>query len=352
VLTHEPSLRFWLRYAESEGALVEDAGDQALVLLPEQLSQATGLPDEVTVTCDPDVAREDGALLLIAGHPAVDRAATDVLDDGDVARLFLPWPTSVPPATAVLEERARERFAVDHGRIDAVDKPRPAYVPLIRTGALISYEASLSLRVQEPEEAWVDARTGLPVPAAAVETLAGRPRLIEPDTSYTRLEGDLVRALAGAHRALERRAAERRATLAAQARRALESELARADAYYDGAIETIWLRRASAPPERHALLDAQAAATRSEHARRRREIEEEHRARYSVKPFRLHLLYVPAFVLPAVIRRGSRSFPFSFAWLAGAGTFADVTCPACGSAHGLVAGRERLGCRPCLSRRS
>ena len=346
---HEPSLRFWLRYAESEGALVEDAGDHALLLLPQPLRAAAELPEEVTVTSDPDVAREDGAVLLIAGHPALERAATHILDDGDVARLYLPWPSSAPPATAVFEARARERFSVDHGRIDARDRPLPAYVPLLRVGALVSYAASLSLRFQEPEEAWVDARTGLPLPPAALHALAGRPRLSEPDTSNTALEGDLVGALAGANAQLERRAEARRSALAAQAQRALASELARADAYYDGALETIHRRKATAPPERLALLDAQADATRREHARRRREIEEEHQARHTVKPFRLHLVHAPAFVLPVAIRRGSRSYPLAFAWLAGAGTFADVRCPACGAAAGLVADRERLGCRQCLA---
>src|SRR5437867_3378708 len=71
VPAHEPSLRFWLSYAESAGALVEDAGDHALVLLPQPLRATAGLPEEVTVTSDPDVAREDGAVLLIAGHPAL-----------------------------------------------------------------------------------------------------------------------------------------------------------------------------------------------------------------------------------------------------------------------------------------
>lgn len=349
MLTHEPSLRFWLRYAESQGALVESAGDQALVLLPEPLREEAGLAEDAIVTSDPDVAREDGAVLLIAGHPALERAASNVLEAGDVARLYLPWPGSKPPATTVLEARARERFGVDHGRIDALDRPRPGYVPLLRVGALISYAASLSLRFQEQEEAWVDGRTGLPVPGAALEALGGALRLREPDTSHTCLESELARALAGAHAQLERRTAARRGVLAAQARRTLESELARADVYYQGMLESIERRRGSASPDRLRLLDAQADATRAEHARRRREIEEEHQARHTITPFRLHLVHAPAFVLPVDIRRGSRRFPFAFAWLAGTGAFADVRCPACGVAEVLVAGRERLGCRSCLA---
>ncbi|MGH2985328.1 MAG: hypothetical protein ACRDLO_01405, partial [Solirubrobacterales bacterium] len=75
-VSHEPGLRFWLRYAEHQGALIEEDGEQALAVLPGPLQEAGGLPEEVVVTSDPDVAREDGAVLLIAGHPALERAAT------------------------------------------------------------------------------------------------------------------------------------------------------------------------------------------------------------------------------------------------------------------------------------
>ena len=74
-MSDEPALSFWLGYAEQEGALVEDHGDHALVLLPDPLQEESGLPEEITVTSHPDIAREDGAVLLIAGHPAVERAA-------------------------------------------------------------------------------------------------------------------------------------------------------------------------------------------------------------------------------------------------------------------------------------
>jgi hypothetical protein len=42
------------------------------------------------------------------------------------------------------------------------------------------------------------------------------------------------------------------------------------------------------------MLEAQAEATRAERARRRREIEEEYEPRHEIRPFRLHLVHVPA----------------------------------------------------------
>jgi hypothetical protein len=357
-IRHEPALRFWLRYAEREGALVEDAGDHALALLPDALREATELPEEVSVTSDPDVAREDGAVLLIPGHPALDRAASAVLADGDAGLLYLPWPGSRRPSRATLEARARELVAVAHGRIDAAGEVVAAYLPLLRVGAMVSYAASLTLRFQEQEEAWVDARSGLDVATSVLDAFACGPRLralrgerfaFTPrgDARRRSLPADLPLALRGAHEQLERRARVRRDVLAMQARRAAESELARADAYYGGALDSIERRRASAPAGRLRLLEAQADATRVEHSRRRREIEDEFHARYELHPFRLHLVHVPAYVLAVDVLRGSRRSPFELVWIAGAGEFAAIRCPACGAAEELVAGRERLGCAAC-----
>ena len=120
------------------------------------------------------------------------------------------------------------------------------------------------------------------------------------------LETDAALALAGAHAQLEERASARRDSLRPQASRALESELARAESYYNAALESIDRRCASASAERVLLLEAQAEATRAEHVRRRREIEDEFRARHEIRPFRLHLLHVPSLLLPVEIRRGAR----------------------------------------------
>lgn len=348
----EPALRFWLRYAEREGALVEEHGDHALLLLPQSLQAASELPEEVAVTADPDVAREDGATLLIPGHPAIERAAAAVLAEGDAGHAFLPWPASRAPARSALEARARELVPVEHGRFDATGEPAFVYVPLLRVGAIVSYSASLSLRFEEQEEAWVDARTGLEPGEGTLATLDGAGWKHAPDQRHRKLPADLAVAVRRAHEQLEKRAGERQRSLAVHARRARDSELARADAYYQSALESIARRRAAADRERARLLDAQADATRAEHTRRRREIEREYEPSREIRPFRLQLVHAPAFLLPVDVRRGSRRFPFTLTWLATAGEFAAFRCPACGAAEALVAGRDGLGCAACTPSRA
>jgi hypothetical protein len=349
-LVEEPALGFWLGYAERHGALVENAGNQALLVLPEHLQQAFELPEELTVTADPDLAREDGAVLLTAGHPALERAATDVLAEGDVGRCWLPWPSSRPPVRSALQDRARELMSVEHGRIDATGDPLPAYLPLLRVGAMIDYAASLTLRFGEQEESWVDAHTGLEVSEGVLAGALRQARLPRPDVRHRVLPIDLPRAIAAAHEQLRRRADTRQESLAMQARRSLASELQRADAYYDAALESIERRRGSADADRLRMLDAQAEATRLERARRRREIEEELTARHEIKPFRLHLVHLPAFVLSVEVLRGQRRFPLTLTWLPLAEELAPVRCPSCDAAQPLVAGKDRLGCTSCMPR--
>jgi hypothetical protein len=347
-VTEEPALSFWLRYAEREGALVEDQGDHAVVVLPERLQEESELPEEVTVTSRPDAAREDAAVLLIAGHPAVERAAAAVLSDGDTGVSYLPWPASRPPTRSTLEARARELVSIEHARIDAAGEPICAYLPLLRVGAMVSYEASLRHRFQEQEEAWIDARTGLE-PSARLAALADGPRLAQPDGRARRLEADLPVAISAAHERLEQRALAREASLGRHARRALDAELTRAEAYYDAALESIARRRASAPADRARVLDAQAEATRAERARRRREIQDEYRPRHEIRPFRLHLVHLPAYLFRVDVRRGPRLFRFELTWVAAAAEFARVRCPACAAPEPLVATRDRLGCVACTT---
>ena len=347
-VSHEPALRFWLSYAEREGALVEERADHALVLLSPQLQAANELPEEVVVTADPDLAREEHAVLLIAGHPAVERAAAAVLAEGDTGHAYLPWPDSLPPTRSMLEAHAREWVAVEHGRIDATGEPMAGYVPLLRVGAMIRYAASLRLQFAEQEEAWVDAATGLALSERTLRTVRDSPKLRHPTRSHRELPADLSLALPSVHAQLEQRASARKVALAVHSRRALESELGRAEAYYRSALESIDRRRSSAEGDRLGLLEAQAESTRAEHARRRREIEQEYQARHELKPFRLHLVHVPAFVLPISVRRGSRSYSSALTWLLLANEFAAVRCPACGAAaQPLVAGRDELGCALC-----
>jgi hypothetical protein len=349
-LVEEPALGFWLGYAERNGALVENADNQALLVLPEHLQQAFEMPEELTVTADPDLAREDGAVLLTAGHPALERAATDVLAEGDAGRCWLPWPSSRPPARSALQDRARELMSVEHGRIDATGDPQPAYLPLLRVGAMIDYAASLTLRFGEQEESWVDAHTSLEVSEGVLAAALRQPRMPRPDVRHRVLPIDLPRAITAAHKQLQRRADARQESLAIQARRSLASELQRADAYYDTALESIERRRGSADADRVRMLDAQAEATKLERTRRRREIEEELTARHEIKPFRLHLVHLPAFVLSVEVLRGQRRFPLTLTWLPLAEELAPVRCPSCDAAQPLVAGKDRLGCPSCMPR--
>ncbi len=350
VATHEPALRFWLRFATREGALVEEAGDHAVLVLPEALQEAAELPEEVAVTSDPDVAREDGAVLLIAGHPELERAASAVLETGDIGRAYLPWPASAPPRVEDLQRAARDRWTIEHGRIDCGGQPRPVFAPLLRVGAMVRYEASLNHQFHEQMESWVDARSGLPPPERALDALLGQHRLPEPDVRHATLSARLELALAAGHADLERRAAARAARLLEHGRRAHDAELARADDYYRGALESIERRRAAAAPDRARLLEDQAAATRGERDRRRREIEEQYRPRHELRPFRLHLVMVPAYAIAAEVRRGARRYPLELVWFAGGAGFAHLRCPGCDGDGDLVAGRERLGCHACLPR--
>lgn len=92
----EPGLDFWLRYVEAEGGLVEPHADTAVAVLPDHLRERFDLPEDVAVTADAETAREDGVLLLTAGHPVLDSAADAALDRGDVGCRRLLWPSSLP----------------------------------------------------------------------------------------------------------------------------------------------------------------------------------------------------------------------------------------------------------------
>lgn len=345
----DPSLSFWLAWAEYGGAVTEDAGGGvAVVLLPEAAQASLDLPEELAVTADPDAAREENALLLIPGQPVLDRAAEFVLTEGDAGAAWVPWPTVAAPTAAVLAAAARDQFPVDHGRIDPAGEPAAVYFPLLRVGILVTYTVSLDLRFQEREEIWVDTRTGFEVPEGArrrLGTSAAGPR---PTGSRPELPVDITPALAVAHATVADRARDRLATLATHATDDRRRQLAAADAYYADALASVERRRAAAAPERAALLDAQRAAIAVERSRRLAEIDATFTARHELRPFRAHLVYVPALQVPIDVRRGSRIYPTTLTWLLGAGTFAGIRCPHCTERELLVAGRHRLGCRACL----
>ena len=113
------------------GGLWEPDGDATYVVLPPPLRDAYRLPEQLLVTADPDVAREDGATLLTAGHPVLAEAAERVLASGDAGHLVLARPASAPPGRDVLLAAVRDAFPVDHGRIDLSGEPAVVLHPVI-----------------------------------------------------------------------------------------------------------------------------------------------------------------------------------------------------------------------------
>jgi hypothetical protein len=371
--TVDPALRFWLGWAHSEGALHEATPDTALVVLPRRMQEALALPEEISVTTDPEVAREDGALLLTAGHPALDHATEHVLDRGDAGHVVLARPAAVPPSPDLLLARARDAFPIDHGKIEPAGLPTVALLPVLRVGALLTQSVSLDDRFQERAEVWVDVATGLAVPDEARDRLAAAERAdagARPGRMPADLLADLLPGavrpdgrptpLAAAHRLLEEGAAARRAALARETGDSRAEELARTAAYFDAALDSIRKRRDAASAERRHLYDAREEATLAERARRLVEVEEKWQPRTEVRPFRLHVVWVPAQILPVHVRRGPRAYPLELRWLLPASAFLPPACPHCrrepagaGSAASdvvLVAGKQRLGCRRCLDR--
>lgn len=346
----DPALSLWVRYVEREGALVEADGTASmLAVLPESLQARHGLPEEMSVTADPDVAREDGSMLIAPGHPLLTQVTERVLDQGDVGVVWLPFPASRLPERDVFEARARDRFPVDHGRIDATDAPHPLYLPVLRAAALATYEVSLDTRFQERCEVWVDATTGRPLPEPTVERLRAQFDPSAERAARTALTPDLSSAIRHVTALLHAGASARLADLEAQAAGARDAELARASSYYDAAFESISRRRAASSGERAALLDAQAEATRTERERRLAEIRDKFRPRHWLRPFRLHLVHVPVVRLALQVRRGPRVYPWELLWILPAGAFVLPGCPSCGSDAPMVAGRASLGCRACLA---
>ncbi len=347
-MTATPELAFWLRHAERVGAAVEPGPDTALVLLPAAMCEEYGLPEEVTVTGDPEAAAEDGAVLLATGHPAVDRAVSAVLDEGDVARHCITWPDARLPDPAWFLARARDGVPVDHGRIDPGGPAEAVYLPVLRIGALVTH--TLDDRFQEREEVCVDGHLGRQLPDDLGRRLERLPRDPSPSPSRTVLTLDLARALARAQERIDARAAARGVELATQARTAREQALAEARTYYDAALASYEERIAAAADDRRRTLEAQAVATRAERERRIDDIVSMYTPRHAWRPYRLHLVLAPAARLCVRVRRGERGWPLTLTWLLTEDGFAPVPCPGCGGLAPLVAGRERLGCRSCMPR--
>ncbi len=341
------ALRFWLRYVEARGGLTDDAGDSAIAVLPSGLQALHRLPEELVLTSDPDVAREDGAMFLAAGHPVLGQAADDVLAHGDVGRLAVPVPATLPPETSALLERAREQFPVDHGRIDATGAPTKGVRSVLRVGALVSYTLSAEDHYQERAECWVDVTSRSELPEQASAKLAALPAL--PADGPANLD-QLTPAIGQAHRIISAGAERRQSGLSGQVAKAFDAELERAGAYYRDVLATIARRRENAPADRIELLNALAEATREERARRLAEIREKFQPAHEIRPYRLHVLDLPVWRLPVDVRRGDRRYPLTLDWLLPLSRFADIRCPHCDATGPLVAGKTRLGCDGCLAK--
>lgn len=347
---NDAAIGFFADLLVAEGGLYEERNGLVTCLVPEGLRRHLDLPEAVTVTTDPDVSREDDALLLGPGHPVIDAAADRVLEAADVGVAHVRAPLGPPPSVEALLPRIRDEVVVDHGRIDVAGAPAGVRVPLVRAGALAIYDVTPDDRFHERVEAWVDAATALALPrslVSAADCSGAGPVLDGPRRI---LPCDHAAAVAGAHALLEQRAAERLAELGRQrgAQTAGAEEAARAEAYYRAALVSLGNRRASATPERRLLLDAQAEGVRAEQARRLREIDEKFSSRFALRPFRLQVVTLPALSVPLVARRGPRAWPLTLVWLTGPGKVLPFLCPHCSAAAPLVAGKDRLGCRTCL----
>jgi len=342
-------LDFWLRYVEASGGLTEFGSDTTLVVLPPALQTMLELPEVLQVTADPDVAREDGATFLSAGHPALGRSADEVLAVGDVAAMAVPVAATPPPPAEHLQALARDQFTVDHGRIDATGAPTRSVRAILRVGALVDYTLSSDDHYQECAECWVDVQSQRQLPTHVSMKLAALPTV--PKDGSPSLTG-LTAALTFADRVIEQCAERRRSELSDDIDKARDTELERVEAYYRDALATIERRRAQAAADRWELLDARADSVRNERARRIGETREKYQASHEVRPYRLHIYEVPVWRLPVDVRRGDRRYPLTLDWLIPLTRFTDIACPHCGADERLVAAKTRLGCASCVPRRT
>ena len=344
--TAKSGIDFFVAYAEAEGALAEAVPEGALLVLPEELRGALNLPEEVRLTADPETAREDGFLLVTAGHPLLLAGARTVLARGDVGCATLPRQVGLPPTPGMLEDKARQQVSVDHGRIEVRLPPVADDLLVLRVGALVTYSISIDEQVQELDEVWVEASSGREVPAELSERL--RRTALEAGAT----PGTVVPTgpgVTGAHQVLCAHAAQRVAELARQTSTRLRAQLGIVDDYYERVLAGIEERSNRAGIDRAAMLAEQAEATRREWARRRSEVADDLTPSFEVQPFRLHLVAVPAYVVPGEVRRGARPYPLPLTYLPVVSSYLPPRCPSCGAQEHLVAGKDRLGCRSCMA---
>ena len=344
----DPGVDFWLEYVTAEGGLHERVGAASLVVLPEDLQERHRQDAEMTVTADPDVAREDGALLMTVGHPLLTAAAESVLAQGDVGVVRLERPTSRTPDLAQLQDWARDRFPVDHGRLDLTGGPRPSVRSLLRVSSLATFAMSSDDRFQEQIECWVDVPSGRPLADGIDRRLADLVAVEHPERDQLDPHTPgLARALGAVDAEIARRAEDRRIALGDSVLPALRAERDRARDYYQQMADSLRKRMATAAPDKVAGYQSRLDHTQAERDRRLAEIEEKYRSSVQCLPFRLHLVGVPSLRVEAGIRRGNRWYPMDLEWLTPVRRFAPVACPGCGSGEILVAGKDGLGCRSC-----
>jgi hypothetical protein len=336
---------FFVSYAQTEGALAERVPEGAVLVLPEEIRMALNLPEEIGLTEDPETAREDGYLLITAGHPLLMSAAGRVLARGDVGCSSLPRPAGLPPTPRALEGKAREQIHSDHGRIDVTSTPKATDIEVLRVGALMTYSVSIDERVQEREEVWVLADSGRSVPVELCERL--RTAALEPGGGAG-TKAPAGETVARAHDLLCAGARRRVDGLSRQTSVRLRGQLDAVDDYYGRVLSSIDERMRRAGSDRVAMLQEQAEATRSEWARRRSEVADDLTPTFQIQPFRLHLVAVPSYTVEAVVRRGVRAHPIPLTYLPILSSFLQPHCPSCGSESTLVAGKDRLGCRTCM----
>src|SRR6185437_652722 len=85
------------------------------------------------------------------------------LTSGDVGVIELAAPTTLAPGADYLQDRVREQFPVEHGRIDVTGLPTRVTRLVLRVGALVTYTVSAEECYQERLECWVDALSRLPL---------------------------------------------------------------------------------------------------------------------------------------------------------------------------------------------
>jgi hypothetical protein len=343
--THRSAVDFFAMYAATEGALVERLPEGAVLVLPESLQAAYRLPEDLGLTEDPEVAREEGYLLLASGHPLLRAAAKSVLQHGDAGHCHLPRQPGPAPSPRVLQSQARDGVQVDHGRIDIHSQPSTIYLTIVRVGAMLTFRLSIDEELQELADCWTLA-DGSEIPPDLVKRLSSSTAEPGPAPGAHAWAGEGV-AVADAR--IRERAAERAAELAAQRSKRLVAQLVVVDDYYERLLASIEERSARTTEDRRHMLGAQSVATRVEWERRRAEVTDEMLPVAIVDPFRLHVFGVPAWRAPAVVTRGSRTYPLDLVWVPLFSSFLPPGCPSCGSRATLVAVKDRLGCRNCTT---